>query len=163
MAKGRAAFINGFVKQAMGKFEDDRKTWISRYHAYGRTIKTKLFREDEPDRYIHVYYTASGAALSRESDAFFFVRFIEFATADLCNIMNFRQILLHQPAGAQRTNPLFHAVSAPKRTLPITMNTAFYSLCQAPRKKIWIFDAPRIFFHFKSKNQNKIPSKSKRI
>ncbi len=26
------------------------------------------------------------------------------------------------------------------------MNTAFYSLCQAPRKKMWIFDAPRIFF-----------------
>ena len=66
MAKGRASFINGFVKQAMGKFEDDRKTWISRYHVYGRTIKTKLFREDEPDRYIHVYYNRSKAAAEQE-------------------------------------------------------------------------------------------------
>ena len=66
MAKGRASFINGFVKQAVGKFENDRKTWISRYHVYGKTIRKKLFREDEPDRYIHIYYNRSKAAAEQE-------------------------------------------------------------------------------------------------
>lgn len=66
MAKGRATFINGFVKQVMGKFENDRKTWISEYHVYGKTIKTKLFQTDEKDRYIHVYYNRSKAAAEQE-------------------------------------------------------------------------------------------------
>ncbi len=66
MAKGRAAFINGFVKRVMGKFESDRKTWISRYHVYGKTIKTKLFNTDEKDRYIHVYYSRSKAAAEQD-------------------------------------------------------------------------------------------------
>lgn len=66
MAKGRAAFINGFVKQVMGEFENDRKTWINRYHVYGKTIKTRLFNTDEKDRYIHVYFNRSKAAAEQE-------------------------------------------------------------------------------------------------
>lgn len=66
MAKGRAAFINSFVKQVMGSFEEDRKTWINRYHVYGKTIKTKLFNTEETDRYIHVYYNRSKAAAEQE-------------------------------------------------------------------------------------------------
>ncbi len=66
MAKGTASFINSFVKKAMGGFETDRKQWISRYHVYGKTIKTKLFREDEPDRYIHIYYNRTKAAAEQE-------------------------------------------------------------------------------------------------
>ena len=66
MAKGRASFINGFVKQLMGKFEDDRRTWITRYHVYGKTVKTKLFNTDLQDRYVHVYYNRSKAAAEQE-------------------------------------------------------------------------------------------------
>ena len=66
MVKGNANFINGFVKQTMGKFENDRKLWISRYHVYGRTLKTKLFNTDEKDRYIHVYYNRAKAAAEQE-------------------------------------------------------------------------------------------------
>ena len=66
MVKGCAAFINGFVKQVVGKFENDRKTWINKYHVYGKTIKTKLFSTDERDRYIHVYYNRSKAAAEQE-------------------------------------------------------------------------------------------------
>ena len=66
MAKGRASFINGFVKQVAGQFENDRKTWISRYHVYGKTIKARLFNTDETDRYIHVYYSQSKAAGEQE-------------------------------------------------------------------------------------------------
>lgn len=66
MAKGSAKFINGFVKKVQGKFENDRGNWISRYHAYGKTVKTKLFSKDEKDRYIHVYYSRSKAAAEQE-------------------------------------------------------------------------------------------------
>jgi len=67
MAKGNANFINGFVKKARGTFEDDRTKRIGKYHVSGKTIKTKLFRTDEKDRYIHVYYNELRAAIEREN------------------------------------------------------------------------------------------------
>ncbi len=66
MAKGTASFIQGFVKCVAGTFETDRKWWISRYHVYGRTVKMPLFKTDEHDRYIHVYYSRMRAASEQE-------------------------------------------------------------------------------------------------
>ena len=66
MAKGTAAFIHGFVKCAAGTFETDRKWWISKYHVYGKTLKMPLFKTDENDRYIHVYYSRMRAASEQE-------------------------------------------------------------------------------------------------
>ena len=67
MAKGNAGFINGFVKKAAGTFETDRTKRISKYHVYGKTLKTKLFPAEDKDRYIHVYFNDLKAAAEREN------------------------------------------------------------------------------------------------
>lgn len=67
MAKGNAGFINGFVKKAAGTFETDRTKRISKYHVYGKTLKTKLFPTEDKDRYIHVYFNDLKAAVEREN------------------------------------------------------------------------------------------------
>ena len=59
-------FINSFVKCAAGTFETDRKWWINKYHVYGKTLKMPLFKTDERDRYIHVYYNRMRAASEQE-------------------------------------------------------------------------------------------------
>ena len=67
MAKGNARFINGFVKEVQGTFEDDRKKRISKYKVYGTTVRTKLFPTDDKNRYIHIYYNDLRAAVEREN------------------------------------------------------------------------------------------------
>ena len=67
MAKGNANFINGFVKEVQGTFEDDRKKRISKYKVYGTTLRTKLFPTDDKNRYIHVFFNDLRAAVEREN------------------------------------------------------------------------------------------------
>lgn len=67
MAKGSAKFINGFVQKLRGTFETDRTKRIAKYHVYGKTMKAKLFEDDEKERYVHVYYNDLKAAVEREN------------------------------------------------------------------------------------------------
>lgn len=67
MAKGNANFINGFVKEVQGTFEDDRKKRIGKYKVYGTTLRTNLFPTDDKNRYIHVYFNDLKAAVEREN------------------------------------------------------------------------------------------------
>lgn len=67
MAKGNSKFINGFVKEVQGTFEDDRKKRISKYKVYGTTIRKPLFSTEEKNRYIHIYFNDLRAAVEREN------------------------------------------------------------------------------------------------
>lgn len=67
MAKGNANFINGFVKEVQGTFEDDRKKRIGKYKVYGTTLRRNLFPTDDKNRYIHVFFNDLKAAVEREN------------------------------------------------------------------------------------------------
>lgn len=57
----------GVVKQVLfrirGTFENDRAFSIPKYHVHGRTVKQKLFEDDEKERYFHICHS-----ISREQD-----------------------------------------------------------------------------------------------
>lgn len=67
MAKGNAKFINGFVKEVQGTFEEERKKRINKYKVYGTTLRTKLFPSDDKNRYIHIFFNDLRAAIEREN------------------------------------------------------------------------------------------------
>ena len=65
-AKGNRKFINKFVKEVKGKFEDSRINRISKFSCFGTTIEKSLFNDDNP-RYIHIFYNELKAAVEREN------------------------------------------------------------------------------------------------
>ena len=66
MVKGMADFIQGLVLDNKGKFEDDRRKSIRRFHVYGTTVRKTLYPADENERYFHIYYSSSKNSAERE-------------------------------------------------------------------------------------------------
>lgn len=66
MVKGRKAFVNEKIREALGSFEEKRQYTIRHYQVNGTTVKTKVFYSDEKDRYLHIYYSYSKAASEQE-------------------------------------------------------------------------------------------------
>lgn len=65
-AKGNRKFINKFVKEVKGSFENKRINRISKFSCVGTTIEKSLFNDDSP-RYIHIFYNELKAAIDREN------------------------------------------------------------------------------------------------
>ena len=57
MVKGMSALVDELVLQNKGSFEDDRDYSIRRHQVYGKTVKRKLYADDEKDRYFHLYHS----------------------------------------------------------------------------------------------------------
>jgi len=59
MVKGRASFVNQVIMEHKGKFETRRSNAIREFMAYGTTVTTKLYADDEKERYFHLYHKTS--------------------------------------------------------------------------------------------------------
>ena len=57
MVKGMAKLVNTLVLKNKGRFEEERKYSIRKHHVYGITVKSKLYLDDEKDRYFHIYHS----------------------------------------------------------------------------------------------------------
>ena len=57
MVKGMAKLVNALVLKNKGRFEEERKYSIRKHHVYGFTVKSKLYLDDEKDRYFHIYHS----------------------------------------------------------------------------------------------------------
>ena len=57
MVKGMAKLVNTLVLKNKGHFEEERKYSIRKHHVYGFTVKSKLYLDDEKDRYFHIYHS----------------------------------------------------------------------------------------------------------
>ncbi len=56
MVKGMAAFVEKLILENKGSFEKKRAHVIPEYNTYGKTVKSKLYPDDEKDRYFHIYH-----------------------------------------------------------------------------------------------------------
>ena len=57
MVKGMAKLVNTLVLKNKGRFEEERKYSIRKHHVYGITVKSKLYLDDDKDRYFHIYHS----------------------------------------------------------------------------------------------------------
>ena len=65
MVKGMADFTNDLVYENIGTFEKKRIHDMEDYGLYGKTIKKKLYENDERERYFHIYHSISKEAAER--------------------------------------------------------------------------------------------------
>ena len=66
MCKGCKALVSSLVLENMGTFETKREAAIRSYKVYGTTVTSKLYEDDEKDRYFHIFYNPSKQAGERE-------------------------------------------------------------------------------------------------
>lgn len=57
MVKGRGSFVHPLILSHKGDFETKRSCYISEYGTYGMTIQSKLYADDEVERYFHLYHS----------------------------------------------------------------------------------------------------------
>ena len=65
MVKGRKDLVSSLVLANRNTFETDRDCVISSYRVYGKTVITRLYEDDEKDRFIHIYFNVSRQAAER--------------------------------------------------------------------------------------------------
>jgi transposase len=66
MVKGMSSLVNEMVLENKGSFEDRRECRIRRHHVYGKTIRRKLYADDEEERYFHLYHSTGKEHGERE-------------------------------------------------------------------------------------------------
>jgi transposase len=59
MVKGMKKFVSKLVVQHKGSFEIDRTYFIRGHKVYGKTVRTKLYADDERDRYVHIFHSSA--------------------------------------------------------------------------------------------------------
>lgn len=59
MVKGMKQLVSALVLKHKGSFETDRSCFIRGHKVYGKTVKAKLYADDERDRYFHVYHSST--------------------------------------------------------------------------------------------------------
>lgn len=59
MVKGKKRLVSELVLQHKGSFEVDRSCFIKGHRIYGKTVKAKLFADDEHDRYFHLFHSTA--------------------------------------------------------------------------------------------------------
>lgn len=65
MVKGKASFVNSLILEYHGSFETDRTCAIHEYSTYGITIKSKLYADDEKERFFHLYHKVTRESAER--------------------------------------------------------------------------------------------------
>ena len=66
MVKGMSSLVDELVLQNKGSFEDDRDYSIRKHQVYGKTVKRKLYADDEKERYFHIYHSTGKEHGERE-------------------------------------------------------------------------------------------------
>ena len=66
MLKGRKELASSLVLEHQGTFETSRRNAIRSYRVYGKTVKARLYEDDDKDRYFHIYYDPGKMADERE-------------------------------------------------------------------------------------------------
>lgn len=66
MCKGCRALVSSIVMEKRGTFEAKRECVIRSCRVYGMTSQSRLYEDDEKDRYFHIYYNPSKQAAERE-------------------------------------------------------------------------------------------------
>ncbi len=59
MVKGKKRFISELILRNKGSFEIDRGCFIRGYRIYGKTVKARLYADDEIDRYFHLFHSTA--------------------------------------------------------------------------------------------------------
>ena len=57
MVKGRGSFVNQLILDKKGTFETKRVCYIDEYETYGMTLQSKLYADDEIERWFHLYHS----------------------------------------------------------------------------------------------------------
>ena len=66
MVKGVKALVSELILSTRGSFETDRDCHVREYKAYGKTVKARLYADDDKERFFHIYYTPGRAHAERE-------------------------------------------------------------------------------------------------
>lgn len=66
MVKGMSSLVDELILENKGSFEDDRDYSIRRHQVYGKTVKRKLYADDEKERYFHIYHSTGKEHGERE-------------------------------------------------------------------------------------------------
>ncbi len=67
MVKGKKKFISELIGQNKGSFEIDRSCLIRGYRIYGKTVKARLYADDERDRFFHLFHSTALEHAQRSS------------------------------------------------------------------------------------------------
>lgn len=66
MVKGVKALVSELILSTRGSFETNRDCHVREYKAYGKTVKARLYADDDKERFFHIYYTPGRAHAERE-------------------------------------------------------------------------------------------------
>jgi len=66
MVKGMARLVSELVLARRGSFECSRSAEIREYKAYGITVRSRLFAEDDRERFFHIYHGTGREHAERE-------------------------------------------------------------------------------------------------
>ncbi len=67
MVKGMKKLVSALVLENKGSFENDRTCFMRGHRVYGKTVKARLYADDERDRFFHLYYSSSRECSERGS------------------------------------------------------------------------------------------------
>lgn len=66
MVKGMKDLVSDIIESRKGSFETSQSCSIRSYKAYGTTVVSHLFADDEKDRYLHIFFNPLRQAKERE-------------------------------------------------------------------------------------------------
>ena len=66
MVKGMKELVSNIIESRKGSFETSQSCSIRSYKAYGTTVASRLFADDEQDRYLHIFFNPLRQAKERE-------------------------------------------------------------------------------------------------
>ena len=66
MVKGCKKLVSSLVSLHRGTFETNRDCSIRAYRVYGKTVKARLYEDDDKNRYFHIYFNPARQAAERE-------------------------------------------------------------------------------------------------
>ena len=66
MVKGCRTLVSSLILENRNTFETDRSCAIRAYRAYGKTVKARLYEDDEKERFFHIFFNPSRQSAERE-------------------------------------------------------------------------------------------------
>lgn len=57
MMRGMRNLVSNLIMENQGSFEKERSYYIQGFSTYGKTVMTKMYPEDEKERYFHIFYS----------------------------------------------------------------------------------------------------------
>jgi transposase len=67
MVKGMKDLVSSLVLDHKGSFEHDRSCFIRGHRVYGKTVKARLYADDQKDRFFHLFHSSSLECFERAS------------------------------------------------------------------------------------------------